>query len=195
MKKRNWEKIQELYDSGLTWVEVSKQSNVAQSTLYKAIKEKKLVSRSPELSQKKRVQTRKQNGRYQHTDITRSKLSTIAINRGFGGKNYSNRIKYGDVILESSYELAVAQDLDKHNVQWTRPKRFYFYDALGKQRHYTPDFYLPKYDIYLDPKNDYLIIQDTQKIRQCSEQNHIMVYVLSKEQLMWSSIQKLAGIV
>lgn len=32
-----------------------------------------------------------------------------------------------------------------------------YWDDDGKQRRYVPDFYLPKYDLYLDPKNDYLI--------------------------------------
>lgn len=43
----------------------------------------------------------------------------------------------------------------------------------GIKHTYTPDFYLPEYNVYLDPKNDYLInninpglgFKDVDKIR------------------------------
>ena len=34
------------------------------------------------------------------------------------------------------------------------------YTINDKSRRYFPDFYLPKYDIYLDPKNPYLMQKD-----------------------------------
>ena len=68
-----------------------------------------------------------------------------------------------------------------------------------KERRYTPDFYLSEYDIYLDPKNDFLINNinpslgffDKEKIQWVSEQNDISVIILDKDQLNWDDIQKM----
>ena len=53
----------------------------------------------------------------------------------------------------------------------------------GKRRHYFPDFYLPKYDLYLDPKNDYLITKDKVKIQQAEILNNCRIIVISKENI------------
>lgn len=61
----------------------------------------------------------------------------------------------------------------------------------GKQHRYTPDFYLPEYDIYLDPKNDYLInninpslgYNDVEKIKKVSTQNNIKILILDVNSL------------
>ena len=46
---------------------------------------------------------------------------------------------------------------DENNIIWIKPKAIKYLDINGKQHNYIPDFYLPQYDVYLDPKNDYLI--------------------------------------
>ena len=38
-------------------------------------------------------------------------------------------------------------------------------DSNNKTRRYFPDFYLPKYDRYLDPKNPYCMKQDEEKLK------------------------------
>jgi hypothetical protein len=61
----------------------------------------------------------------------------------------------------------------------------------GIIHYYTPDFYLPEYDIYLDPKNDFLIeninpvlgYTDIDKIHQVELENNIKVLILNKDQL------------
>lgn len=60
-----------------------------------------------------------------------------------------------EVILESSWEVKVADELDKLNIIWIRPKYIKWVDTNGKNRLYFPDFYLPNYNLYLDPKNQY----------------------------------------
>lgn len=57
--------------------------------------------------------------------------------------------------------------------------------------------YLPEYDLYLDPKNDFLInninpqfgYSDIEKIHLVEAQNKIRVLVLNKDQLNWESIK------
>lgn len=128
---------------------------------------------------------------FKHSDETKAKLSAIAIAGGYGGKNRRKIFEYNGITLESSYELIVAQELDAANVKWTRPGRFPWIDSVGKPHHYTPDFYLPQYDIYLDPKNDQLIKVDSEKIHFVQEQNCIKVFVLDKQNLTWDAIKRI----
>ena len=44
-------------------------------------------------------------------------------------------------------------------------------------------------DVYLDPKNDYLIGKDSEKIKRVQEQNNITVLVLDRESLDWDSLK------
>lgn len=116
-------------------------------------------------------------------------FSITAIKSNLGG-NKNNRAYgwytspyAGKVWLESSYEFIVASELDYNNINWIRPS-FLLYN----NKRYYPDFYLIDYDVYLDPKNDYLIIQDSFKIKTVIEQNNVSVIILDKNHLTWLSI-------
>ena len=86
---------------------------------------------------------------------------------------------YGiEVVLQSSYELLCSEILNDLNIKWIRPKSLK-YDG----RNYFADFYLPEYDIYLDPKNDFKAKQDLEKIQKVTEQNNVQVYIVLKENL------------
>ena len=132
-----------------------------------------------------------------HSKKFKEKMSKIAINKGFGGVTQSRWIKYKGKTLGSSYELKVVKDLDKNNIKWDTCNRFPYIDNKGKLRTYTPDIYLIDYDIYLEPKNDFLIeninpnlgFKDIEKIKWCEEQNNIKVILLNKEQLNWEYIK------
>ena len=119
----------------------------------------------------------------------RQSLSIRAKENGFGGKRNSKRFYYKNICLDSSYEVKIAKDLDKNNILWTRPAHFLWRDGTGEQHRYYPDFYLPKFNVYLDPKNDYLIKKDKNKIKRVAEQNNIKLYVLNKNELKWISIK------
>lgn len=68
------------------------------------------------------------------------------------------------VLLESSWEVRAANLLCKLDITWIRPKPIKWIDANQTHRLYFPDFYLPDYDIYLDPKNPYCMEQDKEKL-------------------------------
>lgn len=187
--KFNWVEIQAYYDLGHSISEVSEKFGV---TKQMCMRSRHFKSRSKEDQTKMMVSKRKERGTSGHSVGTKKVLSELAIARGFGGKNYRKTFQYNGVILESSYELELAKELDKHSIKWVRPKRMKWIDHSGKQRHYTPDFYLPEYDIYLDPKNEYLIKIDSVKVELCSVQNNVTIHVLNKSQLSWDFI---AGLV
>jgi hypothetical protein len=57
-------------------------------------------------------------------------------------------------MLESTWEVKIAEFLDKNDIKWIRPSYTKWFDPIkDKMRLYYPDFYLPDIDLYLDPKN------------------------------------------
>lgn len=61
-------------------------------------------------------------------------------------------ITYNNVDLHGKWELAYAQYLDTNQIPWVRNKVFFNYVFEGKTRRYTPDFYLPLTDEYIEIK-------------------------------------------
>ena len=98
--------------------------------------------------------------------------------------------------LDSSWELKIAQNLDKNNINWLRPNSknghtFQWIDKNGKQHTYYPDFYLIDYDVYLDPKNDYFRKNGgNDKIKRVREQNNVKVLILDEKELDWKLIHE-----
>lgn len=83
-------------------------------------------------------------------------------------------IKYKDVTLESTWELEVAMYLDEKNIDWIRPKPLKWENKDGKNKLYYPDFYLTKYDLFLDPKNPYCMKIDKEKMNYISSRYKII---------------------
>lgn len=110
----------------------------------------------------------------------------------------SKKIMYNGVYLGSSYELSLAKSLDENSIIWCRPSPLKWIDKNNNERRYFPDFYLPDYDIYLDPKNDFLInnknpetgIKDSDKIFFAAVQNNVVILILNKNELTWESVHK-----
>ena len=77
--------------------------------------------------------------------------------KNFKGKN----VTYKNVKMDSKWEKKLAIFLDDKNIKWERPEYIIWLDNDGVERKYFPDFYLPEYDVYLDPKNP--LLMETQK--------------------------------
>jgi hypothetical protein len=87
---------------------------------------------------------------------------------------YFNKNENKNVLLESSWEYKFAEFLDSNNIFWLRPKHIIWFDKNGKKRYYFPDFYLPKFDIYIDPKNPYCLEKDSEKLEIIQKQVNII---------------------
>lgn len=98
--------------------------------------------------------------------VGKRKTCSLECARAITTKNgiRSNRSVYKNTWLDSSWELKVAQWLDNNNIDWSRPKCIP-YHLDGKNKNYFPDFYLPRYDLYLDPKNPYRMQIDLPKMQ------------------------------
>lgn len=137
---------------------------------------------------------------FTHSEAEKMHLSNIAKEQHYETHFGRKRVfEYNGCKFISSYEVEVAKSLDLHKIKWVQPKRVPYKDPTGKLHYYTPDLYLPDYNIYLEPKNDYLInnvnpklgYKDTDKIRWAEEYNKIKVLLLNKDQLTWEAISQL----
>ena len=67
------------------------------------------------------------------------------------------KIKYtssicGDVLLDGSWELLFAEFLDTTKLKWNRNKQRFPYYFDGKNRNYTPDFYIDDLGVFVEVK-------------------------------------------
>jgi len=74
-------------------------------------------------------------------------------------------VEYKGILLDSSWELALAKRLDELNIKWCRPDPIPWIDEEGITHNYFPDFYLPEHDKYLDPKNKHAIKVQEKKLK------------------------------
>lgn len=148
------------------------------------------------ISEKSRVSNQKRKERPDYDEYVEN-MRNLALERGLGGFHFRRGVMYNDIKLDSSYEFRVAKSLDDNNIKWERCSKFVYFDNKGLKHTYTPDFYLPEYDIYLDPKNDYLInnirkgweFSDKTKIDWVMKQNNIKILILDKDNLSWERIK------
>lgn len=112
--------------------------------------------------------TRKLKGNAGHTEETKKKLSELALRSKHRRVQKSTRPytrKDGTVVLlDSSWEEALARRLDDLLIDWIRPSPLEWVDCGGKTHNYFPDFYLTKFDVYLDPKNPEVFRRSAEKI-------------------------------
>jgi len=95
-------------------------------------------------------------------------------------KSTRNYIKKdGDVVLlDSSWEEVLASRLDYLNIEWTRPTSGMTYlDKAGKTRTYYPDFYLPKFNVYIDPKNHYALKVQAYKVNEIVNTYNNVIFI------------------
>ena len=91
--------------------------------------------------------------------------------------------KDGTIVqLDSMWEEALAKRLDEIDVDWVRPTAIKYTDSNNVSRNYFPDFYLPDYDIFLDPKNPYAIKAQQEKINCLTIQLKNLIIITSLEE-------------
>ena len=107
-------------------------------------------------------------------------------NPNCGGKLGYRRFSYKGYKMDSRWEVDIAKWLDDKNIKWDRSRKKYMFrwkDSLGNERKYFPDFYLPDYNIYLDPKNAYYLERDLQKLKYVIDSYRITLYYGSVEDI------------
>jgi hypothetical protein len=87
-----------------------------------------------------------------HTIQSKKKIQESALKSNHR-RLRKGMVEYKGIMLDSSWELALAKRLDELQVKWIRPEPLKWVDTDGNEHNYFPDFYLQEYDLYLDPKN------------------------------------------
>ena len=141
------------------------------------------------ISQETRNKISSASKKRRHSDETKQLISEK------GRKSEHRRlrrkmIEYKGVLLDSTWELNLAKVLDKKGIRWTRPTPLKYIDKEGKVRNYFPDFFLPDYDLYLDPKNPHAYNVQKDKIEVLTQQYTNIIFLLTEDE-----IEKFAPIV
>ena len=119
------------------------------------------------------------------TCSSKCKMEAIHFNKKYpNGKKkifkYFNVHQNKIISLDSSWELEIAKLLDANDIIWIRPKSMEWIDESNKSHRYFPDFYLKEYNLYLDPKNPYCMLQDEYKMNYISSKVNIEYGDLTK---------------
>lgn len=185
----DWIKIQKKYDEGLSIRELVKELGISQSSIESAIKRGDFKSRSCSEAMKLLSKSGKLGGCCS-SDYLGSEQHRQSSARGGGYKekaggsigSYAIDSFGNEVYLQSSYEIRCSEILNELEIRWVRPK-YLEYILEGKTKKYYPDFYLFDVDVYLDPKNDYLIKLHNDKIEAVRRDNNILLFIISEENL------------
>lgn len=135
---------------------------------------------------------RKGNVGYKHTDASKAIISQKALASKHRRLLRSIReyVKQDGttVMLDSSWEESLAKRLDETGIEWIRPETPISYvTSDGKTHNYFPDFYLPDYNLYLDPKNPAAVAAQKDKLYALKQvMNNLVVIETLAECLNWS---------
>lgn len=82
--------------------------------------------------------------------------------------------RYKGIDMHGKWEYNYAVWLDENKIQWERCKESFEYEFGGKQRRYTPDFYLKESDTYVEIKG-YKTEKDEAKWNQFPKHRNLKV--------------------
>lgn len=135
---------------------------------------------------KKCNETKIKNGTINHSIETKEKLREKALKSNHRRLVRSIReykkIDGTIIMLDSSWEEELAKRLDELEIEWIRPDPLPWIDEAGITHNYFPDFYLPKYNLYLDPKNPQAIKVQKKKLDCLLEQYNNIVIIETLEE-------------
>lgn len=98
-----------------------------------------------------------------HSNESKEKMSKTAL-QSKHRRLKKNTILYKNILLDSTWEFELAKRLDELSIKWIRPEPIPWTDKKGKVHNYFPDFYLPDYDLFIDPKNKHAFNVQKNKI-------------------------------
>jgi hypothetical protein len=102
---------------------------------------------------------------------------------------------HGEIKLDSGWEVKIIKSLEYNDIKWERGKGFKWIRPSDNTEHiYYPDFYLPDYDIYIEPKNPYrwetdLNFEQTKVRYVINHYNINIIMILNKKHLNWEYIK------
>ena len=173
--KFSWEEIQEYYNCGHSTRETADHFSVNVVSISKATRRGDFVPRN--MSEALKLRFKRDGPNYPGPEA-RARLSKVQSENNRGGK-----CKWFTVAgkkVQGTWERDLALVFEELQIKWVRPK-CWLYEMNGKQRRYSPDFYLPDYDLYLELKG-YWWGNDRQKMDAVLEQHQDKrIMIIEKE--------------
>lgn len=116
-----------------------------------------------------------------HTSATREVLRQKAL-ASPRRRLRRNMTPYMGQLFDSSWEVALAKRLDSLAVEWVRPGPIPWVDDQSSSHHYFADFYLPAFDVFLDPKNPEAVRAQSRKLEMLQRQYQNIIILRSLEE-------------
>lgn len=164
----DWKLIQRFYDNDHSLRDVVKEVGICGRALQKAWKRGDLKLKT--LSEAMKLKN-KRYGPSRMGPAARVKLSIEQSLHNRGGK--SKWFNVGNQKVQGTWERNLALKFNELNIKWIKlntGKDVWVYVIDGIIKNYTPDFYLPDFNVYLDPKG-YWWGNDKQKIEEVKRQH------------------------
>lgn len=146
----------------------------------------KALGKIIEVSEETRQKVRESSLGRKHSPETKQLLSDLG--RASSHRRLVRSIrpyitKSGEIIqLDSSWEEFLAKRLDELNVEWERPSTpLKWIDSQGKSRNYFPDFWLPSFSVFLDPKNSAAMTAQAEKVQWLKTNRDDIVFLETEE--------------
>jgi hypothetical protein len=152
-RKYDWNEIQKAYDDGASWRKLSEIFGVSSRAIQLAIgrcefKTTRSISEGNKLAYT--------NGKASSimSKEAREALSIRQSTNNSGGK--CKWYEVSGVRVQGTWERNLAIKLNEMGIEWHKvgascPK-YFSYEMDGRTRRYTPDFYLPEHDLFLEVK-------------------------------------------
>lgn len=80
--------------------------------------------------------------------------------------------------------MELAKRLDELEIDWIRPEPLEWFDSDGKRHNYFPDFYLPQFNLFLDPKNPMAVKTQKEKLEMLAHQHPNVKILYSLEECL-----------
>lgn len=175
-KHYNWTELQQDYDNGLSYRNLEKKYGVTQNAIANAKKRGDLKTRT--ISDAGLLYF-KHNTPTVMGQEARDRQSKRMSENNPGGK--SKWFEINGKKVQGTWELNFAKHCNKHSIQWDRCKPWK-YVKDGKTRSYTPDFYIPSKDLYIEIKGRWW--GDDRRKMDCVIKQHPdkNILILEKEQ-------------
>lgn len=113
--------------------------------------------------------------RERRSALTKKMLSDPKSNFGH---RYGNREELFGCVFRSSWEVKVAKFLTRIGVQWEYEKHVF---KMPDGRRYTPDFYLPELDLFLEVKPEIFVKNFMEHAKTVSDAGHEFKFITEGE--------------
>jgi hypothetical protein len=179
-KRKNSLRTKEAYTSGKRIDQKTQYKNLPEETKKRMTWSKGLTKDTDERVLKASIvlsQSMKGKPGRPHTEETKRKLSEKRIVFLENNSKHCEWFSIGGIRVQGSLEKKLAEFFVEKKIEFDRKKVFY-----QKHRRYTPDFYLPEYDFYVEVKG-FLYEKDKEKLRNVLLENNIDIRIVFKQDI------------